>query len=164
MKKLFLAVFAVCAFVSVNAQEFRAGISGGIPVGDAGDLTTFAIAVDLAYLFEVSDSFQAGPATGYGHAFGDSIDIPGFGSIDVDDFQYIPIGATGRFAVSEDFTLGADLGYALGLGDGAEGGFYYAPRVQYGVSDTIDIVVAFRNVADSGFTASFLTAGVEFGL
>ncbi|MCK8479906.1 hypothetical protein [Psychroserpens algicola] len=164
MKKFFLAAIAVLAFANVNAQEFKAGINAGIPVGDAGDLTTFAIAVDLAYLFEVSEDFHAGPVTGYGHAFGDEIDLGGFGTIEVDDFQYIPIGATGRYSVSDDFTIGADLGYALGLGDGSEGGFYYNPRVQYGVSDALDIVLAYRNVSDDGFTASFLTLGVEFGL
>ncbi len=158
MKKLFLAAFAVFAFASVNAQEFKAGVSAGLPIGDAGDLATFSIAVDLGYLFEISDDFQAGPTAGFNHSFGDS-DI-----ID-EDFSWIPVGATGRYAVSEEFTLGADLGYGIGVApDGIESGFYYAPRVQYGVSEALDIVLAFRNISLDGITWSQITLGVEFGL
>jgi hypothetical protein len=158
MKKLFLAAFAVFAFASVNAQEFKAGVSAGLPIGDAGDLSTFSIAVDLGYLFEISDDFQAGPIAGFNHSFGDS-DI-----ID-EDFSWIPVGATGRYSVSEDFTLGADLGYGIGVApDGIESGFYYAPRVQYGVSEALDVVLAFRNISLDGITWSQITLGVEFGL
>lgn len=159
MKKLFLAAFAVFAFASASAQgNFNAGISGGLPVGDAGDLATFAIAVDLGYLFEISDDFDAGVVTGVNHSFGDS-DI-----ID-EDFTWVPVGAAGRFTVSEEFTLGADLGYAIGVApDGIESGFYYAPRAQYGISDALDIVLAYRGISLDGISWSQVTLGVEFGL
>lgn len=69
MKKVFL--FAALLFAgigSLQAQgEFRAGLSGGIPIGDSGDFATFAIAVDLGYLLEISDEFDAGVTTGYTH-------------------------------------------------------------------------------------------------
>ncbi|MEF3079684.1 outer membrane beta-barrel protein [Winogradskyella poriferorum] len=159
MKKLFLAAFAVFAFASVNAQEFKAGISGGLPIGDAGDLATFAIAVDLGYLFDVSEDFQVGPAVGFQHNFGEEIN--GF---ELDDVQFVPVTAAGRYAVSEEFTLGADLGYAVGINDGNDGGFYYAPRAQYSVSDALDIVVAYRGVSADGGSWNVITAGVEFGL
>ncbi|WP_412560686.1 outer membrane beta-barrel protein [Winogradskyella sp. MIT101101] len=158
MKKLFLAAFAVFAFASVNAQEFKAGVNAGLPIGDAGDFSTFAIAVELGYLFDVSEDFQAGPTVGFNHSFGDS-DI-----ID-EDFSWLPIAAAGRFAVSEEFTLGADLGYAIGVApDGIDSGFYYAPRVQYGVSDALDIVLAYRGISLDGISWSQITLGVEFGL
>ena len=46
MKKLLLLIMIVGAGFTANAQ-FTAGISGGLPIGDAGDLATFSIAVDL---------------------------------------------------------------------------------------------------------------------
>ncbi|MEO1031908.1 MAG: outer membrane beta-barrel protein [Bacteroidota bacterium] len=160
MKKLIFAAFAVFAFASVSAQgQFKAGISGGLPIGDAGDLATFAIAVDLGYLFEISDEFDAGVATGYSHSFGDEVN--GF---DIDDVQFIPVAASGRFEVAPDFTLGADLGYAIGINDGNDGGFYYSPRVQYSVSEAIDIVAAYRGVSVDGGSWDIISAGVEFGL
>ena len=160
MRKLVLAAFAVFAFASVSAQgQFKAGISGGIPIGDAGDFATFAIAVDLGYLFEISDEFDAGVTTGYSHSFGDEIN--GF---DIEDVQFIPVAASGRFEVAPDFTLGADVGYAIGINDGNDGGFYYSPRAQYSVSEAIDIVAAYRGVSVDGGSWDIISLGVEFGL
>ena len=157
MKKLIFAAFAVLAFASAGAQgQFQAGISGGIPIGDAGDLATFAIAVDLGYLFEISDQFDAGVTTGYSHSFAED---DGF-----DDVQFIPVAASGRFEVAPDFTLGADLGYAIGIGDDTDGGFYYSPRAQYSVSEAIDIVAAFRGVSVDGGSWDIISLGVEFGI
>ncbi|WP_422104267.1 outer membrane beta-barrel protein [Winogradskyella sp.] len=164
MRKLIFAAFAVLAFASVSAQgQFRAGLSGGLPIGDAGDAATFAIAVDLGYLFEVSDKFDAGVTTGYSHSFGDEIEILGV-TVEIDDVQFIPVAASGRFEVAPDFTLGADLGYAIGINDGNDGGFYYSPRVQYSVSEAIDIVAAYRGVSVDGGSWDIISAGVEFGL
>lgn len=164
MKKLFLAAFAVFAFASVNAQEFKAGVGVGLPSGDVSDAYTLNINVDLNYLWEVSDEFQAGVASGIGYYLGDSIDFAGQ-SFDVDDAMFLPIAAAGRYAISEEFTLGADLGYALGLSpDGNDGGFYYAPRAQYSISDALDIVVSYRGVSVDGGSFSSINAGVEFGL
>ena len=159
MRKLILcAAIVAFAFTNVNAQEFKAGINAALPIGDAGDLSTFGLALDVAYLFEVSEEFNVGPSIGYNHSFGDS-DI-----ID-EDFSWLPIAAAGRYSVSEEFTLGADLGYAIGISpDGVDGGFYYAPRVQYGVSEALDIVLAYRGISLDGITWSQITLGVEFGL
>lgn len=159
--------------INTNAQDkptsdgggFIAGVSVGLPVGDAGDGYSFNITVELNFLWEVSDSFDAGLATGYSHSFGDSIDLGSFGSIDLDDASFIPIAGAARFNVSEDFILGIDLGYAIGISpDGNDGGFYYAPRLQYGVSDSIDIVGAYRGVSVDGGSFDVITLGIQFGL
>lgn len=161
MKKISLFCLTVLFGMSLlQAQgEFRAGLSGGIPIGDAGDFATFAIAVDLGYLFEISDTFDAGVATGYSHSFGDEV-----GGFDIEDVQFIPVAASGRFEVAPDFTLGADLGYAIGINDGNDGGFYYSPRAQYSVSEAIDIVAAFRGVSVDGGSWDIISLGVEFGI
>jgi len=165
MKKIILFIaIALLGVTFINAQgQFRAGLSGGLPMGDAGDLATFAIAVDLGYLFEISDSFDAGVATGYSHSFGDEVDF-GFGTVEVEDVQFIPIAASGRVEVAPSFTLGADLGYAVGINEGNDGGFYYSPRAQYGVSEAIDIIAAFRGVAVDGGSWDIISAGVEIGI
>lgn len=165
MKKVFL--FAALLFAgigSLQAQgEFRAGLSGGIPIGDSADFATFAIAVDLGYLLEISDEFDAGVTTGYTHTFGDEVTIAGV-TFEVDDDQFIPIAASGRFEVAPNFTLGADVGYAIGINDGNDGGFYYSPRAQYSVSEAIDIVAAYRGVSVNGGSWDVISAGVEFGI
>lgn len=149
---------------SSDGNGFKAGISAGLPIGDAGDGWTFNVTLDLNFLWEVSDSFNAGIATGYSHSFGDTIDLGTFGTVELDDAQFLPIAGAARFNVSEDFILGADLGYAIGLNDGNDGGFYYAPRIQYSVSSSIDIVAAYRGVSLDGGSFDVITLGIEFGL
>jgi hypothetical protein len=165
MKKLMLlAAVAVFGLTTVTAQNFNAGVSAALPMGDAGDFTTFGVNLDVNYLWEVSEEFNAGIASGYQHYFGDSVEVLGT-SFDFDDFGFLPIAAAARYSLSEDFTVGADLGYALGLSpDGNDGGFYYAPKVQYGVSDAIDIVLAYRGVSLDGGSFDAVSLGVEFGL
>ncbi len=165
MKKiLFFAAFAVFGLLSVNAQgNLNAGVNVGLITGDFSDGYSLNIALDLSYLWEVSDHVDAGLATGYSHSLGK--DVNGF---DIDDVSFLPIAAAGRFDISDKFSVGADLGYAVGINEGNDGGFYYAPRAQYGVSETIDVVLAYRGVSiDAGpVTLGFntITLGVEFGL
>jgi len=166
MKKLlFCAVIALFGLSNVNAQSnFNAGVNLGLPIGDAADGWTFNVTLDLSYLWEVSEVFDAGLATGYSHSFGDSIDFLGE-SFKIDDAGFIPIAGAARFNVSDKFILGADLGYAIGVSPSDnEGGFYYAPRLQYGVSESIDIVLAYRGVSLDGGSFDVITLGVEFGL
>ncbi len=163
MKKYALILFFALLGLSVQAQdEFRAGINLGLPVGDAGDITTFNIAIDLGYLFEVTEEVQVGPVLGYSHSFGDSIDTL-IGSIDIDDIQFLPVAATGHYNFTEEFWFGLDLGYALGLNDGNDGGFYYSPKFAYGVTPNIDILAAYRGISLDGGSFDVLSLGVEFG-
>jgi len=141
MKKIILmAAFAVFGFTQVNAQ-FKVGAFFGLPMADASDTHSFNVGIDAAYLFDIVDSFQVGPATGYSHSFGKEIDspfggLPGGNSIlkasddKYDDFQFIPIAAAARFNLDALY-FGADLGYAIGLNDGNDGGVYYRPKVGY---------------------------------
>tara|TARA_R110002074_G_scaffold349397_1_gene519916 strand:- start:79759 stop:80319 length:561 start_codon:yes stop_codon:yes gene_type:complete len=167
MKKVLLLVFIAVTGFTANAQ-FTAGVSGGLPVGDSGDVATFAIAVDLGYLFEISDSFSAGPTLGVQHNFGKEYELDtGVGTVTIDgeDATFLPIAAAARFNVSDAFSLGADLGYAVGLApDGNDGGFYYAPRAAYSVSDLIDIVLGYRGVSLDGGSWNIISLGLEFGI
>lgn len=165
MKKLFLlAAIAVFGITGLNAQgQFNGGVNVGLITGDFSDLYSFNVTVDASYLWEVSDQIEAGVATGFSQSFGKDTD---FG--DAEDAQFLPLAAAGRFNVSDEFTLGVDLGYAVGINDDNDGGFYYAPRVQYAVSESLDVVLAYRGISlDAGpVTLGFntITAGVEFGL
>lgn len=165
MKKfLFIAVLAAFG-LNAGAQNFSGGVTVGLPVGDAGDAYTFNIGLDVQALWEVSESFDAGVASGYNHSFGDSFSEMILGTtieFDVDDYQYIPLAAAGRYSVSEDFTLGADLGYAIAVGEG-DGGFYYRPMVGYNVAESTQITASYRGVSVDGGTFTTINLGVNFG-
>ncbi len=160
------AAIAVFGLTNVNAQEFNVGASAGLPIGDAGDFATFSVLLDVNYLWEVSDKFEAGAAIGFSHSFGEDQSVS-IGDFEVEseaqDISFLPIGAAGRFNVSESFTIGADIGYAVGINDGNDGGFYYAPKLQYGVSESLDIVAAYRGVSVEGGSFDIVSLGVEFG-
>lgn len=164
MKKLMLlTAIVVFGLSTVNGQNFNVGINAGLPVGDAGDLSSFSLILDANYLWQVSEQFDAGISTGFSHSFGKEESFEGI-TFDYGDFSFIPIAAAARFNASEKFTLGADLGYAIGVNDGNDGGFYYAPKVQYGVTNAMDIVLAYRGVSADGGSFDIFSAGLEFKL
>lgn len=157
MKKL-LFIFAIVMFgFNANSQNFNAGANIGLPVGDAGDLATFAIAIDLGYLFEISEDFSAGVGTGYVHMFGKEEN--GF---EYEDIQFLPVAAKAEVDLSDKFSLGADVGYAFNLGDGGGGDFYYRPGAYYHLNDQTSINIGFRNVSGDGSTLSTAELGVRF--
>ena len=166
MKKSVLALFTLVFSLGMGAQNLNGGLSLGLPVGDASDAYSFNLTLDINYLWNVSEAFEAGVATGLQYNFGKSIDIPLLeGSFDVDDAMFLPIAGTARYAVTEKFKLGADLGYAIGLAPSEnDGGFYYAPKAQYSITDALDIVFAYRGVSVEGGNFNTLTLGVELGL
>lgn len=164
MKKLLLLIgLMLFSFTAMQAQgHFKIGVNGGIPVGDADDFTTFQLGADVAYMFDVADMFQVGPLAGYSVFFGDTYDLMGV-SVDYDDVQFIPVAASGRLGLTDSFFLGADLGYAIGVNDGNDGGFYYRPQVGYDFG-VVGLMLSYSGVAVDGGTFSSINFGVEFGL
>lgn len=137
MKKLVLAAsVALFGLVGVNAQStgVEAGVHIGIPVGDVSDASGFNIGLDLAYLYPVSEKFKIGVATGYDHFIGKDRDFNFAGvttTIEGEDFGFIPLAASAKFMPTQNFFVGADLGYAFATKDEMDGGFYYQPKVGY---------------------------------
>ncbi|MCI2228372.1 outer membrane beta-barrel protein [Polaribacter sp. MSW13] len=166
MKKLlFIAVFAICGLGTANAQEgaFNVGGNLGFPTGDMSDISSFAISVEANYLFNLSDEFKVGPSVSYLHYFGKN-DILGTG-IDANDTSFLPIAAAGRYAASEKFTIGADLGYGIGISpNGQEGAFYYRPMVGYAISDKVMLQASYTGMSKDGFTISNFGFGAMFAL
>ena len=163
MKKSLIVLALIMASFSAYAQgSFKAGVNGGIPVGDAEEIANFQLGVDVAYMFAVADRFEVGPLVGFSHFFLDDIDTP-FGSADMDDVQFLPIAGSGRFGITDSFFLGADLGYAVGISDGNDGGFYYKPQVGYDFG-LIGLIASYSGVSMDGINWSSVNLGVEFGL
>ena len=164
MRKLLLGVLIVAFGFTANAQgDFKVGVNAGLPVGDAGDGYTFTLGLEVNYLFEVSDAFEVGPSVSYVSYFGDSVEILGT-SFDIDNASFLPIAAAARYAASESFTVGADLGYALGLSpDGNDGGFYYRPMVGYNLSENFMLQATYSGVSVDGGTFSSVGLGGVFG-
>ena len=147
---LFMMLFAVTS--AFSQSNFKIGINAGIPVGDVEDLSTFQLGADVAYLYPVSELFSVGGLLGYSYFIGD----------EVDDFSFLPIAASARFGFENSLFVGADLGYAIGIDDDYDGGFYYRPKVGYSFG-SVALIASFAGIAGDGGDVSSVNLGVEFG-
>ncbi|MCF6306479.1 MAG: hypothetical protein L3J09_00830 [Flavobacteriaceae bacterium] len=144
MKKLlFIFLFSIFGFFTSNAQ-FNVGVNAGLPLGDIGDYASFNVSLDVGYFFKINDVISLGPITGYSHSFAKE-----FNGIKGDDVQYIPVAAAGRFQISELFSAGIDIGYAIGLNEGNDGDIYYRPRIAFSVSENIELALHYTGIGAS---------------
>ncbi len=156
MKKLFLAIAMVTFGMALNAQKgtFNVGANIGLPVGDVSDVSSFSYGGEVNYLFEVSEGFELGASFSYIQFLGKEVN--GF---DFPSNAFLPIAAAGRYNVSEEFVVGADLGYAIGVDTGLESGFYYRPMVGYKIMENITLQATYSGISLDGGTASVIGLG-----
>ncbi len=161
-----VAFLAIMSVSSVNAQEgvLNGGLNIGIPTGDANDFYGLTLGAELNYMFPVAEGFTLGPSVQYSHFFGKDVDVFGGESIEVSDASFLPISGAARFNVSEKFILGANLGYAIGLSDDLDGGFYYRPVVGYKIGNTTQLNLSYSGITNDGIDVNNISLGVMFGI
>lgn len=160
MKKLFF-IITIALGLSMNAQEgqFNLGASFGLPTGNYSNITSFALSVEANYLFDISENISVGPSASFINYFGKEENNVGFG-----DIQFLPLAAAGRFNISDEFALGADIGYGIGINTGNDGGFYYRPMLAYNISDDISLQASYSGISSNGQNISNVGLGVMFKL
>lgn len=161
MKRLVLIIcFMLMGATAIHAQSgLRVGANIGLPVGDIEEVSNFQAGADLAYMVGVADMLYLGPKVGYTRFFMDEDD---FGGFEVDDPAFLPIAASGRVSLV-GFFVGTDLGYAVGLNDGNDGGFYYRPQVGFNLG-MIGVVGSYTGISVDGGSFGSINLGIEFGL
>lgn len=137
MKKLFLILgISLIGLNSVHAQEdvnveitpdnswLKAGLTAGVPVGDASDFASFNVGADVRAQHLFTPNWGVGVASGYNHYFGKD---------GVDDFGMIPLAGFVRYYFTPSgLFFGSDLGYGfLTNVDNNEGGLYVNPQIGY---------------------------------
>ena len=157
MKKIILSAMVICAFSFANAQDggFKLGAHVGLPISDIKDLFSANLGVDAAYTWKIVDKFDAGLTTGYSSYLGKN---------NLDSADFVPIAATAQYAITEDWFLGTDLGYAIYVGAGTtDGGFTYQPKLGYQTKD-IELFAAYKGISLTGITYSSVNVGVNYKL
>lgn len=172
MKKIFFCiVLVIISKVNLNAQEFRVGFNAGISTYDKSDITT---ALDISYLWNVSEKVNIGLTTGFSHLFGhfnitDVLSDPTH-SFRENKLSTIPIAITNRFDISKKITLGIDLGYTIPIKKSyLDGGLYFSPKISYSTSKFMDFVLGYRTskfdyLGTSTVKTDMLSFGLEFKL
>ena len=126
---LVFAVFAMQAQRNVDRTNFRAGINGGLVLGDLSEDYSFSLGIDLYHHWGVSKALDIGVTAGFTNAFGEK--QIGDGETEFDNIQFLPVGASFRVYPGKNvgFKFGGDIGYAVGIDEGNEGALYYRPSI-----------------------------------
>ena len=159
MRKIALVlILALAGVTHLEAQTFKIGATAGIPMADAADISDFVVGVDAYYFFtDVDAFFQAGINAGFRNFFGKSI----IGSISIDDGQFVPLAVAARLKFFGIFSGGADVGYAIGISDYLDGGFYIRPVVAVDILDLLELNLSYESISDEA-TWGNLNAGFLF--
>lgn len=151
MKKLFLVAIATVGFAfSGTAQEtqLKFGLDAGMPMGDIKDMYSFNISANAAYMWNgVAEGLDVGAGVSYNMYFGKEEEIAGM-TFEFENASFLPIYATANYGFTENIFAGADLGYAVGLTDGIDGGFYYQPKVGY-QTEMFEVYIGYKAIMSS---------------
>ncbi|WP_053992434.1 hypothetical protein [Mangrovimonas sp. TPBH4] len=147
MKKLLLTVVLIVG-ISLAGQSqgvFKLGGSVGLASSDAGDVSDWSLGVDAYYMFGYRDAFLSfGPTVGFRNFFMNNDNRYFYR----DDAQFVPVAGAGRVKLFRIFTGGIDVGYAFGITDYLDGGFYVRPIVGIDVGNFIEINASYENYSD----------------
>ncbi|TKD57481.1 hypothetical protein [Flavobacterium sp. ASW18X] len=169
-KRIFCFVILVSAIVAAHAQKvdrsfFKAGLQVSMPIGDAGDISNFGLGIDLQQHYGVDKILDLGFATGFINYFGKTETISDdFIEVEADfpNIQYVPLAGLVRLYISKGVNFGADVGYALGLDEISEGGFYYRPTLSLGMSDTSAVEFSYTGISDDAVDWSSVNLSLVF--
>lgn len=152
MKKLFLVAIATVGFAfSGTAQEsqLKFGLDAGFPMGDIKDGSSFNLGANAAYMWTgIAEGLDVGAGVSYNTYFAKEVDLGAAGKYKADNANFLPIYATANYGFTENIFAGADLGYAVGLTDGIDGGFYYQPKVGY-QTEMFEVFIGYKAIMSS---------------
>lgn len=164
---LVFTVFALQAQRNVDRTNFRAGINGGLVLGDFSDAYSLNLGVDLYHHWGVSKALDIGVTTGFFNAFGEKQTISAGGVAIETEFanvQFLPVGASFRVYPGKNvgFKFGGDVGYAVGINEGNEGALYYRPSLGIDLRQgTSELNISYFAVSDD-ITFSSVLLGYLF--
>lgn len=160
---VFIWSLLIGGLLQVSAQEvFSVGIHAGLPMAESKDVSTLNLGAELTYRNFISDRIALGATTGYTRFFGKDEEFFGL-TIEHKDFSFIPLAFSAKGLITEQTFLSADLGYAFGLEDFNDDGFYYKGKLGWTNSD-MDIFIYYQTVTLDNGDASALGAGISFAL
>lgn len=169
-QRIFFIAFLLTGTLLINAQDYtdrdkvKIGLNAALPVGDAADISSISLGIDLAYHYGISKVFDFGVATGFTNAFINSVEIAGI-ETEFDNVQFLPLAGAIRIypTARSRVNFGADLGYAVGINEGNDGGFYYRPTLAVNIGRGTEITGSYTGISSDGGSWETVTLGVLFG-
>lgn len=165
MKRFFLLAAFLVAFSTTTNAQFQPSfaITAGLPTGDIDDQSSFALSADLYFMKSINSTLGLGVTTGYSIYFSEEATIGGI-TVDPPNTSYLPLAGAIRLNLTNDLSFGADLGYAFGLSDNVDGGFYYKPTVGFNIGSSSQLMLSYQGISEDGFNVNYIGLGFAFGL
>ncbi len=162
IRKLLSLVFFALTCATASSQEgFKLGAHGGIPLGDLNDQIGLVIGADIGYLWAPNKVFDLGVKAGIIHGFPETFKVETV-SVKLPSVQFVPIAASVRIWAAKSFSFGGDVGHAIGLNKGNEGGFYYRPQIGFQVGPQSEINFSYTAIDLGEATWSTVTLGYVY--
>ena len=149
----------------VDRTSFRAGLNGGVVSGDFSEAYSLVLGIDIYQHWGVSKMVDLGVTTGFSNAFGEKEEISAGGitvETEFDNIQFVPVAGSFRIYPTTGLKFGGDVGYAIGINSGNEGGFYYRPSVGIDINGGVTELNLSYLAVNGDVTYSSLLAGLLF--
>ena len=162
MKKVILVFALVLSSLAANAQ-FSISINAGLPVSDVEEYSSFALSGDVGYSFATESNLMLGVSAGFLNYFGEEYTVLGT-TFEAESIQFLPVAGSLFYRISDNFSAGSKVGYAFGINDGNNGGFYYKPMLNYVVGNATSLSLFYEGISDDGVNANNVGLGFTVGL
>jgi hypothetical protein len=162
MKKTLLLLVMTIFTSQIFAQEgFKMGIQAGLPFNDFNEALSVVVGADVSYMYPLGEVIDVGPAVGFIHGFAETFQS-NIVRADLKPVQFAPLSAGVRIWTSNDFSFGGNVGWALGVSEGNDGGLYYRPTIAYLMSSSVEINFSYTGIELDEATWSTLTLGIVY--
>ena len=162
MKKVLITIVFALLGMGLYAQKgMKLGIHGGLPLDEFQDQLSLVAGVDLGYRWGLSEIIDLGVMVGFVNGFPEKYDQELFAE-DLPNIQFMPLAASVRFWTSNSFSIGGDVGQAIGIDDGNDGGLYYRPTIAYLMGAQTEVNLSYTGIALDGATWSTVNVGVLY--
>lgn len=167
--KELIFLLAIIIYSKSNAQiitnknsehHYGLGINGGITLGTYDDSYSNNVGIDLYYLYNIHRKLYIGGSTGLANYLGNNLNILVNGNEKLKNALFIPLLASLRFSPYKNFLVGPDIGFAIRLNSGNDGGFYISPRVTYFIEGKFPVFAGYRLINLNGKGLG----SIQFGL
>jgi hypothetical protein len=161
IKKIFIVFCLLLAGLSVAQEGFKVGLHGSVPVGDNQEITSLAVGVETGYMFALGESADLGAMVGFINGFPEKYNQEP-GDPDLPNVQFLPLAASVRVWPSNSLSVGGELGMAVGLNDGNDGGLYYKPIIGYLMGAQTEVNLSFTGIKVDDMEWATINLGILY--
>lgn len=162
MKNLITLLIVLLAGFSLFAQQgFKLGIHGAVPIGDNKDFVSLALGIDAGYMYPLGEVVDVGLMVGFINGFPEKYNQE-LGAPDLPNVQFIPLAASIRLWPSNSVSFGGEVGTAIGINDGNDGGFYYKPTIGYLVGAQTEVSLSYVGIAVKNADWATINLGILY--